>query len=69
MIDRRQTKNAIRDQLVTLATANGTSLSPSRADKLANKFKRGEFDPAFGSLLVYADPTGERAVARVLAAA
>lgn len=69
MIDRRQTKNEIAAQLVQLATDHGTVLSASRADKLANKFKKGQFDPELLSLLTYKDPTGERAVARVLAAA
>lgn len=69
MIDRRQTKNEIRDQLVALAADHGTVLSNSRADKLANKFKKGLFDPELAALLSYRDPTGEQAVARVLATA
>lgn len=69
MIDRRQTKNEIRDQLIGLAATNGTVISRARADKLANKFKKGQFDPDLASILSYSDPTGEQATARVLAAA
>lgn len=67
MIDRSLTKNEIAEQLVQLAAVHGQILTPSRADKLANRFKKGQFDPELKSLLVYRDPTGDQAVARVLA--
>lgn len=69
MIDRSQTKNEIRDQIAQLAADTGNPLSRSRADTLANRFKRGEYDGTLAYLMNYADPVGEKATARVLAAA
>lgn len=60
--DRSAPKNDIRDWLMILANDNGESLSKARADKLANKFKRGEFDPDLERVIQYSDPTGETAV-------
>ncbi|UXM92522.1 hypothetical protein [Paenarthrobacter sp. JL.01a] len=37
----------------------------ARADKLANKFKKGLFDPDLARFIQYSDPTGEEASARV----
>lgn len=68
-VDRAATKNEIRDALLVLATGAGQPLSKSRADKLADKFKRGAFDPELARVLQYSDPTGETAVRNVLAAA
>jgi len=43
------------------ATSNGETLSDARADKLANKFKKGQFDPLLARFIQYSDPTGEKA--------
>ena len=67
--DRTAKKNDIRDWLIILAGDNGETLSKSRADKLANKFKKGLFDPELERVIQYSDPTGETAVNKVLAAA
>lgn len=64
--DRSATKNEIRDWLIILADDNGESLSKARADKLANKFKKGLFDPELERVLQYSDPTGEAAVKNVM---
>ena len=64
-VDRSATKNDIAAALLTIATENGELLSPARADKLANKFKRGEFDPMLLRFIQYTDNTGEEASANV----
>lgn len=64
-VDRAAPKNDIRDALLGLATENGEILSPARADKLANKFKRGEFDPDLMRFIQYSDPVGEEAADNV----
>lgn len=64
--DRSATKNEIRDWLIILADDNGENLSKARADKLANKFKKGLFDPELERVLQYSDPTGEAAVKNVM---
>ena len=66
-VDRSATKNTIRDWLLILAHEAGRPLSDARADKLANKFKKGLFDPELAYFLQWADPTGEKAVRNVLA--
>lgn len=53
------TKNEIRDALLWSAGEQGEELSPARADKLANKFKKGEFDPDLARFLQHSDTTGE----------
>jgi len=40
---------------------NGETLSKARADKLADKFKRGAFDPDLARFIQYSDPVGEEA--------
>lgn len=60
-VDRTATKNEIRDSLLLIAHENGEQLSPARADKLANKFKKGLFDPDLAKFIQYSDPTGETA--------
>ncbi len=67
--DLTATKNEIRDALIDLAAAKGHPLSKSRADYLADKFKRGLFDPELAYVLGHADPTGEIAVRNVMKAA
>ena len=50
----------------------GLELSPSRASRLADKYKRGrldQYDPDLMRILDYSDPTGEQAVENVLARA
>lgn len=64
--DRSARKNDIRDWLLILAHDNGEHLSDARADKLANKFKKGLFDPELERVLQYSDPTGEEAVTNVI---
>jgi hypothetical protein len=68
-VDPRSTKAEIRDALLELAFGAGQPLSKSKADKLADKFKRGLFDPELQRVIQYSDPTGETAVSNVLAAA
>lgn len=60
-VDRSATKNDIAAALQTIATENGETLSDARADKLANKFKKGQFDPMLARFIQYSDPTGEEA--------
>jgi len=64
-VDRAADKNDIRDALLNIAAENGEVLSKSRADKLAVKFKRGEFDPMLVRFIQYTDNTGEDASANV----
>lgn len=65
-VDRAATKNEIRDALYEIASEAGRPISEARADKLANKFKKGLFDPELEQVLQYQDPTGETAVANAL---
>lgn len=65
-VDPRSTKNEIRDALLDLAAGAGQPLSKSKADKLADKFKRGLFDPELARVIQYADPTGELATNNVM---
>lgn len=63
-IDRTATKNDIRDQLLVMASENGEPLSDSRANNLADKFKKGRFDPRDVDevrRITYSDPTGDHA--------
>ena len=60
-VDRSATKNDIAAALKNIATANNETLSDARADKLANKFKKGLFDPELARFIQYSDPTGEKA--------
>ena len=64
-VDRSATKNDIKSALLTIAAENGELLSKSRADSLADKFKRGEFDPMLIRFIQYTDNTGEDAAANV----
>ena len=67
-VDQAATKNEIRDALLTIATDNGETLSKSKANNLADKFKKGLYDPMLARFIQYSDPTGERAVKNILAA-
>ena len=64
-VDRSATKNDIAAALLVIAAENGETLSDARADKLANKFKRGEFDPMLARFIQYSDITGETAAKNV----
>jgi len=64
--ERTAPKNDIRDWLIILADEAGEQISKARADKLANKFKKGMFDPELERVIQYSDTTGERAVNNVL---
>lgn len=68
-VDQSCTKNEIRDYLLYLASEAEQPLSKSKADKLADKWKRGLFDPELQRVIQYSDPTGETACNNVLAAA
>jgi hypothetical protein len=59
-------KADIRDHLMILAADAGQPLSKARADKLADKFKRGTFDPALVRIIGWSDPTGETACNNVM---
>lgn len=63
MIDRSATKNEIRDHLIALAAEQGIALSRSRADKYANKYKKGHLDSIPRGPLGGFDPTGRTATA------
>lgn len=62
-VDRSARKNDIRDALLDIARSNGQVLSDARANNLAIKFKKGEFDPMLARFIQYSDPVGEEAVA------
>lgn len=64
-VDRTAPKNDIRAALLWIANENGETLSQARADKLATKFKRGEFDPELARFIQYSDPVGEEASSNV----
>ena len=71
-VDRSDTKNQIRATFLDNAIHLGLELSPSRASRLADKYKRGrldQYDPDLMRILDYSDPTGEQAVENVLARA
>ena len=65
-VDPAATKNEIRDALLDMAAAKDHPLSRSRANNLADKFKKGLFDPELAYVLQHQDPTGEQAVKNVL---
>lgn len=69
LIDKTATKNEIRDALKLIAGNNGETLSRSRANNLADKFKKGEYDPRLARILQYRDPTADEAVRKVMEAA
>lgn len=58
-VDKSATKGEIKEALLWNATEQGAPLSKSRADSLADKFKRGEFDPDLARFLQHTDTTGE----------
>jgi hypothetical protein len=64
-VDQSATKNEIRDALLWNASENGEELSPSRANNLADKFKKGQFDPDLARYIQHSDPTGETAARNV----
>ena len=64
-VDQSATKNQIRDALLWNASENGEELSRSRANNLADKFKRGQFDPDLARFIQYSDPVGEEAASNV----
>lgn len=68
-VDRSDTKNQIRATFLDNAMHLGLELSPSRASRLADKYKRGRldrYDLDLMRVLDYSDPTGEQAVENVL---
>lgn len=62
-VDQSKTKAEIRDMLLDFASKEGEELSKSRAHNLADKFKRGQFDPLLARFIHYNDSTGEEATA------
>ncbi|MGO3150494.1 hypothetical protein ACTXJX_12695 [Glutamicibacter ardleyensis] len=68
-VDQSATKKEIKDALLDIAHENGEALSKSKADTLADKFKRGLFDPLLEKFIQYSDPTGEKAVSNALRSA
>lgn len=71
-LNQAATKNENRDQLLANAEEMGVTLSRSRADRLAQRYKQSRLDhlvPELQRVIAYQDPTGETAVRRVLAAA
>ena len=65
-VNPKDTKNKIRDDLMLMAAEQGEPLSKSRANNLADKFKKGLYDPELARVLQHSDPTGETAVNNVL---
>lgn len=66
-LNRAQTKNEIRDHLISEAVLAGSYLSKSRANNLADQYKKGLLDgPDLMTVINYSDPTGEKAVRNVL---
>ena len=65
-VNPKDTKNKIRDDLMLMAAEQGEPLSKSRANNLADKFKKGLFDPELQRIINYSDPTGETATNNVL---
>lgn len=65
-IDKSLPKNQIRDELLELASIADHSLSKSRANNLADKYKKGHYDPELEYLLTYQDPVGEAATNNAL---
>lgn len=65
-VNPKDTKNKIRDELMLMAAEQGEPLSKSRANNLADKFKKGLYDPELARVLQHSDPTGEAAVSNVL---
>lgn len=66
-VDQSATKNEIRDALLMIATDNNETLSQSKANNLADKFKKGLYDPMLAKFIQYSDKTGEMAVKNVMA--
>lgn len=64
--DRTATKHVIRDWLQIMAEDAGREISHSKANRLADKFKRGLFDPELIPVTEWSDPTGERATDNVM---
>ena len=64
--DRSATKHTIRHWLQVMAEDAGREISQSKANKLADKFKRGLFDPELMPVTEWSDPTGETATNNVL---
>lgn len=65
-IDRSMRKNDIRDYLLERAAVSDYPLSKSRANNLADKYKKGEYDFELDYILNYHDPVGEKAVNNVM---
>ena len=65
-VNPKDTKNKIRDDLMLMAAEQGEPLSKSRANNLADKFKKGLYDPELARVLQHSDPTGETATNNVL---
>ncbi|WP_394163359.1 hypothetical protein [Galactobacter valiniphilus] len=73
-ISRSLTKNEIRDEFLRLADEQGRLLSRSRANNMADRYKRGRIihDSIHNELVDlchHSDPTGERAVHHLLCTA
>ena len=65
-VNPKDTKNKIRDDLMEMAADQGEPISKSRANNLADKFKKGLYDPELQYILDHSDPTGEQAVNNVM---
>lgn len=64
--DRTAPKHTIREWLEHLAADAGREISRSKALKLADRFKRGVFDPELLPVVQWSDPTGETATSNVM---
>lgn len=68
MVTRAMTKNQIRDEFLRVADLLKIDLSRSRANNLADRYKKGKSidllttpNPEWKRIINYSDPTGEMA--------
>lgn len=73
MVTRAMTKNQIRDEFLRVADLLKVELSQSRANNLADGYKKGKSielltapNPEWKRIIDYSDPTGETAVNNVM---
>ncbi|GEM_PF-3978272 len=75
MVTRAMTKNQIRDEFLRVADLLNIGLSQSRANNLADGYKKGKSielltapNPDWKRVINYSDPTGETAVNNIMKA-
>lgn len=68
MITARHSKSDIMKALFDHGQATNNPISPGRAGKLADRIRSGRISPEELRAITWADPTGETACRRVMAA-